>query len=66
MERHSLSLERTWACLLDIMVIRLSLSAGQTLRTPSFNLHNNAVRKVLLLTLFNSAKPLARGHMANE
>lgn len=60
MERHSLSLERTWACLLEVMVIIPSLSAGQTLRTPSFNLHI-AIRKVLLLTLFNSTKPLAPG-----
>lgn len=34
---------------------------GQTLRTPSFNLHNIAIRKVLLLTLFNSTKPVAPG-----
>lgn len=61
MERHSLSLERTWACLLEVMVIIPSLSAGQTLRTPSFNLHNITIRKVLLLTLFNSTKPLAPG-----
>lgn len=55
-ERHSLSLERAQACLLEVVAVIHSLNAGQTLHTPSFDLYNTA-RKVLLLTPFNSTKP---------
>ena len=61
MERHSLSLGKTWAFLQEVIIIiaaNISLSAGLSMNTTSFNVHN---RDFLGGTVFKTLRSQCRG-----